>query len=141
MSCLKKVINNVETECSKSFTNVVLWSDGMDTQFRSRFSFQLLAGTMFLNKSLCWFYSEGHYGKVQMDDIGRTIKNIIFPKVNSGQIVVDTLKEFSDAAMKLASSIITVYWPKSEEIVEPESIHQAPSTSETLSPQICLTEK
>ena len=30
------------------------------------------------------------------------------------------------------SSIITVYLPKSDEIVEPESIHQAPSIPETL---------
>ena len=57
MSCLKKVIDTVETEYGKSFTNVVLWSDGMGTQFRSRFIFQLLAGTMFLNKSFCWFYN------------------------------------------------------------------------------------
>ena len=49
MSCLKKVIDTVETECGKSFTDVVLWSDGMDTQFRSRFICQLLTGTMFLN--------------------------------------------------------------------------------------------
>ena len=57
MSCLKKVIDTVETEYGKSFTNVVLWSDGMGTQFRSGFIFQLLAGTMFLDKSLCWFYN------------------------------------------------------------------------------------
>ena len=127
------VIDTVETECSKSFTNVVLWSDGMGTQFRSRFIFQLLTGTMFLNKSLRWFYNEGHHGKVPMDDVGRTIKNIIFRKVNSGQIVVHTPKEFSDAAMKFVSSIVTVYLPKSDEIVEPESIHQAPFIAETLS--------
>ena len=87
MSCLKKVIDTVETECSKSFTNVVLWNDGMGAQFRSRFIFQLLAGAMFLNKSLCWFYSEGHHGKVPMDDVGGTTKNVIFRKVKPGQIV------------------------------------------------------
>ena len=133
MSCLKKVIDTVETECGKSFTNVVLWSDGMGTQFRSRFIFQLLAGTMFLNKSLCWFYNEGHHGKVPMDDVGGTIKNVIFRKVKSGQIVVHTPKEFSDAAMKFVPSIITVYLPASDEIVETESIHQPPSSLETLS--------
>ena len=47
----------METECGKSATNVVLWSDSMGTQFRSRFIFQLLAGTTFLNRSLCWFYN------------------------------------------------------------------------------------
>ena len=123
MSYLKKVIDTVETECGKSFANVVLWSDGMDTQFRYRFIFQLLPGTMFLNKSLCWFYNEGHYGNVPMDDEGKTIKNVIFRKVKSSQIVVHTPKEFSDAAMRLVASIITVYLPKLDEIVEPGSIH------------------
>ena len=80
MSCLKKVIDTVETEWGKSITNVALWSDGMDTQFGSRFISQLLAGTMFLNKSLCWFYNEGHHDKVPMDDEGETIKKRHFLK-------------------------------------------------------------
>ena len=78
MSCLKKVIDTVETECGKSLTNVVLWSDGMGAQFLSRFIFQLLAGTMFLNMSLCWFYNEGQHDKVPMDDVSETVKNAIF---------------------------------------------------------------
>ena len=36
INCLKKVIDTLESECGKSF-NVVLWSDGMGAQFRSRF--------------------------------------------------------------------------------------------------------
>ena len=59
-----------------------------------------------------------------MDDIGGTIKNAILRKVKSGQIVVHTPKDFS--AMKFEPSIITVYLPKSDEIFEPESMHQAP---------------
>ena len=53
----------------------------------------------------------------------KPFKNVIFRKVKSGQIVVHTPKEFSDAAMKLVASIITVYLPKLDEIVEPGSIH------------------
>ena len=105
----------------------------MGAQFRSRFIFQRLAGTMFLNKSLCWFYIERHHGKVPMDDVGRTTKNVIYRKVKSGQIAVDTPKEFSHAAMKFVPSIITESFPRSDEIVEPESIHQASCISETLS--------
>ena len=84
---------------------------------------------MFLNKSLSWFYNERHHGKIPVDGVGTTIKNVIFWKVKSGQIVVHTPKEFSDAAMKFVLSIITVYLPKSDEIFEPENIHQAPSIS------------
>ena len=68
-----------------------------------------------------------------MDDVVWAIKNVIFQKVKSGQIVVHITKEFSDAAMKFLSSIITVYLPKLDEIVEPESVHQAASITETLS--------
>ena len=57
-----------------------------------------------------------------MDDVGKTIKNVIFQKVEWGQIVVHTPKKFSDAAIKFISSIITVYLPKSDEIFEPENI-------------------
>ena len=85
-----------------------------------------------MNKSLCWFCNEGNHGKVPMDDIGDTNKNVISRKVKPGQIVVHTHKELSDAAMKFVLSIITVFLPKSNEKVEPESIHQAPSIPETL---------
>ena len=133
MSCLKKVNDTVETEGGKSFTNVVLWMMfcGMGTPFRSRSIFQLLAKKRSLNTSLCWFYNEGHHGKVPLDDVGETIKNVIFRKVKSGQIVDHTPKELSDAAMKFLPSIITVYLPKSDELLEPESIHQAQSIPET----------
>ena len=106
MSCLKKVSDTVEAECGKSFTNVVLWSDGMDTKFQSRFIFQPLAGTMFLNKSLCYYYNEGNYGKFPMDDEGEIIKNVIFRKKKKGQIVVHKHKEFSDAAMNLCHLLL-----------------------------------
>ena len=47
--------------------------------------------------------------------------------------MVHTPKEFFDAAMKVVPSIITLHLPKLDEIVEPESIHQAQSIPETLS--------
>ena len=75
----------------------------------------------------------GHHGKVPMDGVGATTKNVIFRKVKLGQIVVHTRQEFSDAAMKLLPSIIIAYLPKSDEIVDPENIHQALSILETVS--------
>ena len=68
-----------------------------------------------------------------MDGINGTIKNVIFRNVKSDQIVVHIHKEFSDAVMKLMPSFVTVYLQRSDEIVEPESIHQAPFIPETLS--------
>ena len=78
-----------------------------------------------------------------MDYIGGTIKNVIFRKVKSGQIVIHTLKEFSDAAMKFVPSIITVYLPISDEIVEPESINQSITIhpQNTFNLQICSADQ
>ena len=132
MSCLKKVIDSMETECSKSFTNVALWRDGMVTQFRSWFIFQVLAETMFLNKSLFYFYNGRHHGKGPMDGKGRTIKNVIFWKSCQARLW-STPKELSDVAMKFVLSIIIVYLSQLDKIVEPESIHQAPFIPKTLS--------
>ena len=39
MSCLENVVDTVETDRGKPFNNVILWSDGMDAQLRSRFIF------------------------------------------------------------------------------------------------------
>ena len=86
-----------------------------------------------MNKSLCWLYNKRHHGKDPMVGVGGTIKNVIFRKVKSGNFVVHTPKEFSDVAMKLVSSVITVYLSRSDEIVEPKSIHQALSIPEALS--------
>ena len=140
MSCLKKVIDTIETECGKSLTNAILWSNGMGTQFRSRFTFQLFAGTLFLNKSLYWFYNERNHGKGPMDDVGGTIKNVTFQNVKPGQIVVHTPKGFADAAMKFVPSIIAVYLPRWEEIIELEpsgTIHP----QNTFNLQIYLTDQ
>ena len=60
---------------------------------------------------------------LNFNDVGGTIKNVIFRKINSGQIVAHTPKEFSNTAMKFAPSIITVYLLRSDEIVKPKVYH------------------
>ena len=70
---------------------------------------------------------------LNFDDVGGTIKNVIFRKINSGEIVANTPKEFSNVAIKFALSILTVYLLRSDETVKPESYHQAPSIPKTLS--------
>ena len=98
MSCLEKVIETIETQCGKFFNNIVVWSDGMGAQFSLKFIFQLLAGNLFPDKSLSWYYNERHHGKGPMDGVGGTIKNVIFRKVKSGHVVVYAPNQFADAA-------------------------------------------
>ena len=133
MSCRKKVIETIETQCGKMFDNIVVWSDGMGAQFRSKFIFQLLAGNLFPDKSLSWCYNERHHGKGPMDGVGGTIKNVIFRKVKSGHAVVYTPNQFADVTLKFVPSITTVYLPCTEEITEPGNIDQSPAIAATLS--------
>ena len=90
MSSLKKVVEIVENSLGQTFCRLILWSDGMSAKFRSRFVFKLLAGTLFLEKEISWYYNERHHGKGPMDGVGGTLKNLVFRKVKSGQTVVYT---------------------------------------------------
>ena len=43
ISCLQKVIHKIEHAHKKTYQNVYIWSDGMGSQFISRYIFKLLA--------------------------------------------------------------------------------------------------
>ena len=91
MSSLRQV-------AGKSFRRLIIWSDGMNAQFRSRFNFKLLASTL---EKISWFYNEMHQGNGPMDGVGGTLKNVVFRKVKSGQTVVQTPEGFNIYQRKL----------------------------------------
>ena len=62
MSCLEKILAEIQSKGGKCCKNLYMWSDGMGAQFRSRFVFKLLAGTVLSSKSLMWFHDECHHG-------------------------------------------------------------------------------
>ena len=131
-SCLGKVVAVMESKHGKCYENLCMWSDGIGDQFRSCFVFTLLAGTLLLNKSLMWFDNECHHGKGPMDGVGRTMKNIVFRKVKSGQVVINSLQEFSEAVKKIVISINAVYLSKSESIIKPKDTECAKKIKDTL---------
>lgn len=57
MSCLKRVVEIAEESTQKKFKRLIVWSDGMGAQFRSRFVFKILSGTLFSEKEVLWFYN------------------------------------------------------------------------------------
>ena len=71
-------------------------------------------------QSLTCFYNERHHGKGPMDGVGGTVKNVVFRKVKSGQVVINSSQEFSDAVKSFVPSINAVYLPESESIIEPK---------------------
>ena len=132
MSCLEKVVAEIKSKHGKFYENLYVWSDGMGTQFRSRFVFKLLAGTILQNKSLMWLYNELHHGKGPMDAVGKTVKSVVFRKVKFGQVVINSSQEFSEAVKSFVPSINAVYLPKSESIIEPKNIECTKKINDTL---------
>ena len=80
MSCLLKVVHEIESKHGKCYENLYVWSDGMGAQFRSRFVFQILAGTILPNKSFMWLYNERLHGKGPMNGVGGTVKMWYFER-------------------------------------------------------------
>ena len=93
---------------------------------------KLLASAVLPGKTLSWYYNERHHGKDPMDGIGGTVRNAIFRKVNSGQLVVYFPLEFSEAVTKFVPLIPSAYLPENENIVEPEDISNARKINQTL---------
>ena len=132
MSSLKRVVETMENEVGQTFTRLIVWSDGMSAQFRSRFAFELSAGMLFPDKSMSWFYNERNHEKGPMNGVGGTLKNVIFRKVKYGQVVVYTPEEFANFTNEFVPSVLTIYLPKEEEIKEPSDIQESPAIKETL---------
>ena len=59
-----------------------------------------------------------------MDGVGGTVKNIIFRKVKSGFVTIDSPFEFHQAILKFVPSIKRVYLSDTNVLNEPENIEQ-----------------
>ena len=102
----------------KPIKKVIVWSDGMVAQFRSRFVFMLLS-TIDHAIDLEWHYNEAYHGKGPMDGVGGTIKNLVFHAVKSGKIWVRDPEEFAKAANDIVPSIRSIYMPIVDMLEEP----------------------
>ena len=105
LTCLKKVIQEVERINAVKYTKVVVWSDGCAAQFRSHFVFRLLTDRFFEGIKLSWFYNEKSHRKGLMDGVGGTVKNVVFRKVKSGFLIIDSPFEFYQAVKNYVPAI------------------------------------
>ena len=113
MSCLQKVVHKIK-HMHKKHTRNFVWSYGMGSQFRFCYIFKLLVS------------------KDPMDGIGRTVKNVIRRKVKSGQLLVHSPLEVSEAVTRFVPSIHSVDLPENKNIFEPEDISMAREIDQTL---------
>ena len=78
-----------------------------------------------------WHYNKVHHGKGLMDRIDVTVKNLVYRRLLSGDVVINTLREFVEFANQI-SSVDCLFLDKSEFIQEPEEISKATPILSTL---------
>ena len=127
MSCIHMIIEEIEK--TMDLSKVIVWSDGCGAQFRSRFVFKFLSSYR-TDLIIEWNYNEAHHGKGPMDGIGGTIKNVVYRKVKTGKVIVNSAKEFHEAANKFIPSIKSLF--QTELLKEPADIESAPKIPNTL---------
>ena len=77
--------------------SLYLWSDCCARQFRSRFVFKSLL--LYPNDlQISWDYGEVSHFKGPHDGMGGTIKRSVYQAVQQNKVVINTAKEFADAA-------------------------------------------
>ena len=68
-----------------------------------------------------WHYNEAHHGKEPMGGIGDTVKNIVFRKVLSDEVVIGSPEEFTQYANQICQ-VDSLYLPTAEIPDEPEYV-------------------
>ena len=104
----------------------------MVSKFRSRYAFKLLVSTALPGKILSWYYNERHHHKCPMNGVGGTVKNVIFRKVKSSQLVVYSPLAFCEAEAIFVPLIYSVYLSKNKNTFEPEEKNKARKIGQTL---------
>ena len=61
-----------------------------------------------------WYYNEHHHGKLPMDSVGGTIKNMIFQHIKSKKCVINGAKAFAEYANKTINGISCLYLVEKE---------------------------
>ena len=130
MSFVNKVITHSTDKLIKSIKQSHIVSNGCIAQFCSRFLFNFL---VFFQKdlSLEWHYNEVHHRKGSMNGIGGTIKNLVYRKVLSRDVVISTPKKFAKFANEI-SNVDCLFLLKEQLLKEPEEVAKAAPIQTTL---------
>ena len=110
------IIDNLR-ERNPELKSVYFWSDGCARQFRSKFVFKSLM-LYPKNIQLSWDYGEVSHFKGPHDGIGGTIKRSVYQAVQQNKVVINSAKEFAQAASKYTQ--IKVLYVDKTQIKYPE---------------------
>lgn len=130
LSCVDLVVNHSISKIDRIINKIVLVSDGCAAQFRSRYIFKLLTKIQ-PGRLIEWHYNEAHHGKGPMDGIGGTVKNKVFRKVLSRDLVIDSASQFASVANDI-TNVESLYLGSENVLDEPEDIDSVSAIPETL---------
>ena len=128
---LKKLPTTVLTEAkdkgrTTSMSCIITVIDYAMEQTTVLINKELLMST-FPNIKIEWNYNEAQHGKGPMDGIGGTLKNGVFRKVLSQDIVINMPEEFTKQTYELCKGIKCIYLSITNMIEEPAGIDEAPA--------------
>ena len=90
------------------FDTVHFFSDGCSAQFRSKHSFMHF--TKYDPSLKCyWNYFETSHGKGPVDGVGGTVKSVVYRKVMSKQVVIQSPKHFAEYANDVLKGIDVLF--------------------------------
>ena len=97
LTCLKKVIEETE---KKILHNTARSRSGLTAQFQSRLVFDLFTENFFHGVQLSWYYNEKSHGKGPINEVGGTVKNVIFRKEKLSFLTIHKPSEFHQVVLK-----------------------------------------
>lgn len=123
--CINKIFWQVESSIGNVVENIHMFSDGMSSQFSSRFRFHFLNGiTMKLviersTEGLWWYWGKS--------------KNFVFKNIKSGHYVIDAPLRFAQYANEICEFIFVHYtWVSIHKCQKPEDVENAKLIPDTL---------
>ena len=130
-TCINTIINELKKRIKNSLKRVILRSDGCSSQFCSKYMLELMTH---FDKSgqLEWHYNKAHHGKIFMNNVGGTIKRMVFGLVKSNNITINIAEELATEASTAVPSFQSNYLFQESEIIEPSFVKVAPYVQENL---------
>lgn len=120
-----------EMEKSHKFSKIKFWSDGCSSQFRSQYTFYMM--TKFpVEYNIEWHYFQANHGKGAVDGIGGTIKNSVFRRVLSKEVVISGPEHFATFADSILPSINVKFIQAAESGFDDECRNEARPVPGTL---------
>ena len=117
MACFKDAILIHLNNTGMAFEwGVHFWTDGCARNFKNRYAMVYLSRFVYLYGAAIatWHFNESYHGKGPMDGIGAVLKHNIYLAELRGEVTVNNVNDFFDAAKNIIRNVTVLFRPKKE---------------------------